>query len=301
MTVLFALAPVDGEEPVRFTDVYAASPWIPPYMTVYLGYLAVGASDQIVRARRYARAAEGRIFVRAASNMYAAGLGVAAVYISFKAGVVTAAQFGHQLPFSETLVTTVVLVVAVCTANVGTLFPVVGPRLVSVRRVPRRYRLYRQLHPLWLACYQGAEHVVLDPPKNPTRDALPLKGLHDALYRRIIEIFDGMRAVRPYADPSVTEIATTRAREAGLAGGDLDAVVQAAQFAVAFDAKRNGRSIAGGASTESGAQCAEPRRAAANTDTEAARLAAIAQAFTGSPIVTDIRSDYAAMTRSTSS
>jgi hypothetical protein len=298
LSVLFALAPVDVEEPENFTDVYATAPWIPQYMIVYLGYLAVGTVDQIARARRYARRAQGRVLVRTVGNMYAAGLGIAAVYIAFKASVIAAAQLGVRLPVSQTSVTTVLLFAAVCTVSYGTLSPVVKPWLTSTQRLPGRFRVYRRLHPLWLACYRASSHIALDPPADPARNPwLPPRQLEAALYRRVIEILDGIRALRPYLDPAVGAAAAARGAAAGLDGEQLAALAPAAELAVAFaaveaDAPPQELPAGGPSTAESLAQ-----QATGGTRPVAQRLAAVADMLQHSPIVAALRVEHDPATR----
>ncbi|MFE3179650.1 DUF6545 domain-containing protein [Streptomyces violascens] len=57
------------------------------------------------------------------------------------------------------------------------------------------------------------------------------------LYREVIEIQDGLLALRPYMDPAATETAREAAGRAGLTGSDLQAAVQAAMLDQALRAK----------------------------------------------------------------
>lgn len=292
MVTFFRLAPLSVEEPDNFTEVYDTAPWVVPYMAVYLAFLAVGTADQIGRAKRYAAGAAGRKVVRLAGNTFAAGLAGAAVYIAFKALILIAAQFGYDLPISESAFISVLLSAAVCLVSFGTLAPVIGPWLITVRRWPQRRRLYQELHPLWLDLYQVAEHIALNPPTRPTRNEPVGRDPLGALYRRVIEIYDGMRSVGASTiDPSISEAARQRGATAGLEGAALDAVVQAAEIAVAIDAKKRGLTVG----TSDGQPGTEDRnRGTTSTDGEAIRLARIAQAYVTSPVVASIRRDYAA-------
>ena len=76
---------------------------------------------------------------------------------------------------------------------------------------PRRRRLYRDLHPLWLELYTAFPDICLNPPSDPTRAAsLPIRDSRGALYRLVIEIHDGLRRLRAYADADVLRAAEDR-------------------------------------------------------------------------------------------
>lgn len=81
---------------------------------------------------------------------------------------------------------------------------------------PRRRRLYRDLHPLWLALYTAFPDICLNPPADPTRPArLPIRDSRGALYRLIIEIHDGLRRLRAHAHGGVLHAAEHRGRRGG--------------------------------------------------------------------------------------
>ena len=61
------------------------------------------------------------------------------------------------------------------------------------------------------------------------------------LYRRVIEIRDGLLALRSYRDPEVRIRARQCGEAAGLTGDELRAAVAAAQLKAAVDAKAQGR------------------------------------------------------------
>jgi hypothetical protein len=94
------------------------------------------------------------------------------------------------------------------------------------------------------------------------------------LYRMLIEIRDGQRALRPWMSSGVAE----RCRAAGLANDAAAAVIEAAQLRVALDA------VASGAP---GRESVEATTVAAPGDLagELAHQRAVARAFRRSPIV----------------
>jgi len=82
-------------------------------------------------------------------------------------------------------------------AFVGVTAPMWGPRLDGLARAARHYRHRRLLYPLWLRL--SGSVVRLDPPKTEWHDRLRLwpGQQHALVYRRVIELWDGLLAVRP--------------------------------------------------------------------------------------------------------
>ncbi|MBC2876892.1 MULTISPECIES: MAB_1171c family putative transporter [Streptomyces] len=81
----------------------------------------------------------------------------------------------------------------------GWTVPAWGPSLSRAVRWGTRYRAYRRLRPLWIALYRTVPDIVLDPPVLcRIGDLLAWRDLDYRLYRRVIEIRDGQRALRPY-------------------------------------------------------------------------------------------------------
>jgi hypothetical protein len=89
--------------------------------------------------------------------------------------------------------------VALCLlpAFVGVTAPTWGPRLDSLARAARHYRHRRLLYPLWARLSDGV--VTLDPPKTVWHDRLRLRpsAQHALVYRRVIELWDGLLARHP--------------------------------------------------------------------------------------------------------
>ncbi|MFC4960606.1 MAB_1171c family putative transporter [Streptomyces mauvecolor] len=122
------------------------------------------------------------------------------------------------------------------------------------------YRTYRALAPLWSALHRRFPEIALLGPRRGLAEIAP-RALRFALYRRVIEIHDGMLLVRPHLEgPSLT-------------GPDSAAAARAASILAALD-----RAALGPPATD----FAPPLLgdgAAIGTDAEAARLAPISRAF----------------------
>jgi hypothetical protein len=102
-------------------------------------------------------------------------------------------------------------------------------------------RAYRGLYLLWRVLYESTPQVALYPPRSPLGDALVVRDLDFHLYRRAIEIRDGMAALGPFRATVVVERARRRCREEGLMGEDAQAVVEAACLRSAIAAKVRAR------------------------------------------------------------
>ncbi|MCC5036076.1 hypothetical protein DMH02_023455 [Streptomyces sp. WAC 00631] len=96
----------------------------------------------------------------------------------------------------------------------------------------RSYRSYRVLYPLWRDLYESSPDIVLEP-----SGAASVSDLNYRLHRRVVEIRDGWRDLRPYIDRT--------SNGAGGAGSGASeesrqAYAEAAQIRQALQAKRTG-------------------------------------------------------------
>lgn len=74
-----------------------------------------------------------------------------------------------------------------------------GPWLTAAARWLGSYRRYHQLRPLWAALHEATPDIALGQP-HARMGELRLTDLNYRLYRRVIEILDGQRALRSYLD-----------------------------------------------------------------------------------------------------
>lgn len=118
--------------------------------------------------------------------------------------------------------------------SVGLTMPSWGPRLSDLGLWVRNYLSYRALHPLWKAVCQESPGIVLEPPNPGVSD------LHYRLHRRVVEIRDGWRVLRPYMD-AAEQAAAQAADGAEPAPKGDQALAEAVRIRNAIQAKRNGR------------------------------------------------------------
>lgn len=81
------------------------------------------------------------------------------------------------------------------------------------------YRAHRRLRPLWSVLRDASPDIALNQ---------RARNIEFRLYRRVIEIRDGILTVRANVDDATREAVTRCARRRGLEGADVDAVIEAA-------------------------------------------------------------------------
>ncbi|WP_328738564.1 hypothetical protein OHA91_03715 [Streptomyces erythrochromogenes] len=114
-----------------------------------------------------------------------------------------------------------------------------GPPVSRVTEWSRSYRSYRALHPLWRDLYEASPDIALEPPGSSVSD------LNYRLHRRVVEIRDGWRDLRPYIDRETKAAGVAGGQTAGGANGKAgeelrQAFAEAAQIRQALQAKRTG-------------------------------------------------------------
>nr|WP_173040173.1 DUF6545 domain-containing protein [Phytohabitans flavus] len=118
--------------------------------------------------------------------------------------------------------------------------------------------------------------IALEPPV-----AAPLSNLDRRLYRRVIELYDGSLALRPYLDEAAANRAGRIGTRLGMRADDLAAVMEAARLRGAV------RAYGHGAPQPAVEEDAMPARLDEGTDLaeEVARLVRVSRAYAGSPVV----------------
>ena len=279
MVVLFGLAPVD-EETIQFMSRYATAPFILEYWLVFLGFLGVALFDIVRLDLAHAERADNpslKLGLRTVALGGIVGLG----YVANEGLYVLGRQVDATYPLGDKdMVTTVLVAGGTSLMIIGSTMPAWGP-VVGIPAAARwldRYRMLRTLYPLWIDLYRASPEIALAPPSSPMKDALSLRDLNVSLYRRVVEIRDGLLTLRPYVDPRVREDAIALGRSTGLAGDELVTVAEAVTVAAAIRAKRRGHAAADG-----GLVAAAP--ADSDLGAEAAYLTRLSRAYRSSPVV----------------
>jgi hypothetical protein len=126
---------------------------------------------------------------------------------------------------------------------IGWTLPGWGPLAADCARLLASHRDYRRMRPLWLALYRANPHIALDAPQSPVLEAVSVRDLEFKAYRRVIEIRDGVLALRPYMNPDLVGEARRRLLQAGLAEEELTATVDAVRIRAALLCKSLGTSL----------------------------------------------------------
>jgi len=211
LAALFAAAPVHAERLSGFTAAAAGEPVLVAYWTVYLIALA-SALAGIVRVT----ATAVRTFPAGPLRTGMGWMGVGAVaglaYCAHKAAFLALAAAGVAEPSIAVMerVQSALLTATVALSVTGLMWP--NARRWSGLRHLLAYRTYRRLEPLWCAYVQAEPAIALD--QYPRR-LRPLGDIELRLYRRIIEIRDGMLAVQRYGDHHTRERAMRYAEQTG--------------------------------------------------------------------------------------
>ncbi|MYW03336.1 MAB_1171c family putative transporter [Streptomyces sp. SID3343] len=146
------------------------------------------------------------------------------------------------------------------------------PGFVTLSRTWIARRRLRRLRTLWTLVVPAIPDTVLPTPPDARTDPLGLGTTHLRLVRRVVEIRDGMLALRRYADPDLCERLRADLEGRGLTDPDLELATVAAWTILTADALHNGR-------TPQRVVAPPPRPPKANLDAEAQRLVDIASAL----------------------
>ncbi|WP_016701183.1 MAB_1171c family putative transporter [Actinoalloteichus spitiensis] len=234
-----------------FGEYYSTHPTLAGYVLVYSAYLGAVLVDLAWLGLRYSNATSGslRIGLRVLAVGCVLGLSYVAekLYSTTRAAVVgpdAGAESYCVTPFDNfgCAMSVGMPAVSVLVMTVGLLLPAVTPFVARLVRAPGEWRAYRELRPLWAALYEVVPEIALTSPDAVEGDY----GRGDVsmrLYRRVIEIRDGVLALRPYRDPSVADQVSGAGRAAGLTGEDLAATVEAAVIRAAVTSARSGRPV----------------------------------------------------------
>ncbi|MFI5932198.1 MAB_1171c family putative transporter [Actinoplanes sp. NPDC051494] len=229
MAVLFARTAEREESRHTAAATYAHDPMYAVYLAVYIAVVTVGVVDIIRLCLAYAGRTGGSWLSRGLRTT-AAGSALGLVYCGLRTGTLVAAQLDRD-PYTWEFLVPPVSALGAMLIVIGLTLPALGPWLSQLRA-------HRTLRPLWEAVRVTTPEVVLGPGS--------ARGADHRLHRRIIEIGDGLRAVRDHLGEQPGRVALAAARHAGLEGDNLRAVVYAARLRVAFAEHERERRAHGG-------------------------------------------------------
>jgi hypothetical protein len=279
MALLFGLAPVDDES-LEFMSKYADAPFMLEYWLVFLSYLGV-ALINVVRLDLSYAARSDNPSLKLGLWTGALGAFIGLGYVANEGVYVVGRNLGFGYPLGDKdMITTVLVAGGTSLMIIGSTMPGWGSRvgIPTIWGWIHRYRMLRELYPLWSTLCNSSPKIAMSPPPTPIVDALSIRDAGFRMYRRVIEIRDGLLTLRPYVDPRARNLALQLGREAGLTGLDLTAVSEAATVAVALRAKSRGHAFASGDVIPAGG-------GGADLESEAAFLSCMSRAHRYSPVV----------------
>ncbi|MEV6927775.1 MAB_1171c family putative transporter [Dactylosporangium sp. NPDC051485] len=275
---LFLAASHQGEHAIDF-DVTFARQWsTAAFLVLYLTAFAVGLALSARMTWRFSRVVTQR-WLRRGLVLNAVGAGLGLAYAAGKMVSIVARWLGSDaLDLVNILWAPAIACVGAILIAVSSSLPAWAP---DVEAAVVRWRRYRRLEPLWRAVRDAKPAVVLDP-RTGRLDRWDPRRLDERLYRRVIEIRDGLLAARPgFSEPAAAR-ARARAAAAGLPPEELAAVAEAARIAPALHLAPRWTAEPDGA--DPSAQAPEPP-VADDADAEAEWLCRVAYALDRSPYV----------------
>ncbi|MDX6352866.1 MAG: hypothetical protein QOF84_7656 [Streptomyces sp.] len=266
------------------------------YSVAYILYLAFAVTDCLTQTWARSRTAQ-RVIQRIGLRMTAAGCVLALVYTAYKTINAVSAVLGWSPipggPRCTSLVTPLSCAFSVTAPALGVLLIATGLTLPALawpitQLLRRRWELrsVTGLDPLWQDITTALPHVVLDP-ADDTAEA------DFFLHRRVIEISDGILALRAYRSPAIEQaVAQALAQQRTADATEKDAIIEAAIIASALQA------VNAGADPERAP--APPARNTQDRDgdlrAETMWLRSVARAYADNEIVHSVRREAAVHT-----
>ncbi|WP_415840913.1 MAB_1171c family putative transporter, partial [Nocardiopsis rhodophaea] len=162
MVATFWATPLPIDEPTRFVERYATTELFVVYMAAYLGFAAWAMLDLIPLTNSYARNSD-RPLLRSGIRLISAGCAFALLYSCNKFYGTLGFRYGWDIPSSNESLSRLLTAACVSCVAVGVALPS-ATRLAAIATWPRRLRLYRRLHPLWLELYRADPRIALNAP-----------------------------------------------------------------------------------------------------------------------------------------
>ncbi|GAA4947772.1 hypothetical protein GCM10023205_04690 [Yinghuangia aomiensis] len=229
MTTTFALVPRLSEVDDFFT-AYAGEAAATAYWVIFMSYLAIALGWALVISVSYRREAD-KSPLRTGLGWVAAGATVGVGYIVHKNVYVIGRQFGIDLmaPNTSTAVTAALFGISLVLITVGTTIPLAAAWLDAARD----HNNDRRLKPLWATLVEVQPTIVLG------SDA----ETGNRLYRRYIEIQDGLLELRDFSDVASFASASAYAKAQGMTTEAAEAFAEAVRIRVAAARHRAGARV----------------------------------------------------------
>ncbi|MEU2210712.1 MAB_1171c family putative transporter [Streptomyces hygroscopicus] len=239
LTALFLVADGPGR-PASDFNTGSGQPAVLTYLLVFMVSQAVPCVTILRQCGRYARMAS-KTSLRQALRLLSVAAVILFLYCAARVVNVLTAACGIDIG-AWTLAASVFSALGIVTLSLSLTISSWGASVTKLLEWARGYRSYRALYPLWRDLYESSPDIVLEPPGA----GASVSDLDYRLHRRVIEIRDGWRELRPYID-------RTAGSGDGVGPGDSEetrqAFAEAAQIRQALHAKRTGTVPADNADT----------------------------------------------------
>lgn len=206
------------------------------YLLTYATVMGIGLIEVTRLCWRCARAAQAP-WLKRGLRLTAVGCGIYLVHPINRAVSVAAAQSGLN-PLQWESVSMVAIGIGTALIVAGLTMPSWGPRLSMLPSRIEDYRTLQKIRPLWLALYDAVPEIALESPQKSLKHNTSYR-----LYRTVIEIRDGWRAMRPELDPEVAQLADLQGKVDGRTGIELQAFIEAKQLKTAIQSMDAGRKV----------------------------------------------------------
>jgi len=267
MALLFFRASVPVEAPTDFQARYSAAPFTAEYRLVLLAYIGILVLQIFLRSLRNGRVVGSipQSYLRLQARVQTIGWGFGVAYAGLECGYIALALLGIVSPHTYPTTLAYTLFASGCIA-------LLSGGVLGVYHWGAQNRTYRLLYPLWRDLYHATPGIALDPPHSARADMLTLRNPDRLLYRRVMEIRDGVVALHRYTDAALLDWARARCRATGTPEEDASACTDAIVWAAAIEAKRHGQRVLIPVSST-------PMRADIDLDAEVRHLARVAHAY----------------------
>lgn len=199
MSALFLGSGVAVEAPFDFQQRYGAEPPVAAYRLLVMLYMGSGVFRIFRVALRNERAVPRipRRRFRVEARLQTVGWAAGALY-ALQEIAVTALRLLGALPahFYLTRVATLLLFVGFT--------GIFNAEIVKFALWLRRSVALRQLYPLSRDLYRALPSIALHPPASDAADLLSFRDVNARVYRRVIEIHDGLVKLQPYSNREAT-------------------------------------------------------------------------------------------------
>ncbi|MFK0119120.1 MAB_1171c family putative transporter [Streptomyces sp. NPDC090994] len=193
LTVLFLVADGTGRPSSDF-DTGSGQPLVLTYLLLFIVSQAVPCVTIFRQCGPYARMAD-KPSLRQALRLLSVAAVVLFLYCTARTVNILTAAAGLDIG-AWTLASNLFSAAGITVLSISLTVPSWGAPAVRLVEWADSYRSYRVLYPLWRDLYESSPDIALEPPGAGASVA----DLDYRLHRRVVEIRDGWRDLRPYID-----------------------------------------------------------------------------------------------------